>query len=373
MTRWIGLACALIVLTGAATFVYQILPDPVPDPKIELHPRADGPPPKLEIVGEKVHNFGSTTVHAKGSHTWRFKNVGQGPLEVWLEKTSCSCTVAELKSAEGEPKKKVTIPPGGSSPLEVTWEGRKSQPRFGQVATVGTNDPDSPSVDLSVVGKIVDAVEVDPSESVNFAEISAEEPQRRTVAIVSTDRPDLKLTKLKSSRPDLIVADAKPMGPEELKRRNARSGYEVTVEVKPGMPPGRFSEKVMVETDHPERPELDLAVVGQAYGPISVVPSRLVMPRVASRRGGSQAVELIVRGADRTQFEVASKPDKIRVAIAPEETPGVKGRYRLTVTVPPDTAPGVLDDPIVLKTDHPRIREVKIPIQIYVSSRSEAG
>jgi hypothetical protein len=370
MTRWIGLTCALIVLSGAATVVYQMIPDPVPEPTIELHRRTEeGPPPKLEVVGDKVHNFGSLTVNAKGSHTWRFKNVGPGPLQVWLENTTCSCTVALLKSGEGEPKKMVTIPPGGTSPVEVTWEGKKWAPKFGQTATVGTNDPDNSSVNLSVVGKIVAPVEVEPSESVEFPEISAEDSHQRTVAIVSVDRPDLKLTKLKSSRPDVIVAAAKAMGPEELKRRNVRSGYEVTVEIKPGMPPGRFTEKLMVETDHPDRPALDLTVVGRAYGPISVVPSKLVMPSVASRRGGSQAVELIVRGSERTNFEVASKPEQIRVAIAPED----KGRYRLTVTVPPGLAPGVLDAPIVLKTDHPRIHEVKIPLQIYVSSRSGAG
>jgi Protein of unknown function (DUF1573) len=372
MTRWIGLACALVVLTGAATVVYQVLPEPLPEPTIERLRQSDGPPPKLELIGGKVYEFGALAANTKGSHTWLFKNVGRGPLEVWLEQTSCSCTVAQLKTEEGEPKRMVTIPPGGSIPLEVTWEGR-TWGRFGQSATLGTNDPDNRPVNLSVVGTILAPVEAEPSESITFPEISAEESHRQTVAIVSHDRPDLKLTKLVSSKPGLIVAEAKPMTPEELRRRKVKSGYNVTVEVKPGLSPGRFSEELMVETDHPNRPALKLTVVGRTYGPISVVPSGLLMPSVVSRRGASQDLKLIVRGADRTHFEVASKPEKIRVAIAPEDQPGATGRYRVTVTVPPGTSPGVLDDPIVLKTDHPKIHEVRIPVRIYVSSRSEAG
>lgn len=373
MTRLTGLACALIVLSGAAACVYQMLPEPVPEPTIELRPRSEGPPPKVEVSGPKIHEFGSLAPHAKGSHTWQFKNVGESPLEVWLDTTSCSCTVAQLKTKEGEPKKTITLLPGESSPVEVTWEGKKWNPRFGQSATLGTNDPDHPTVTLAVVGNILAPVEAQPSESISFPEFSAGEAQRATVAIVSPDRPDLKLTKIASSRPGVIVAAARPMTPEELLRRKVKSGYDVTVEVKPGLPPGRFSEELIIETDHPDRPSLKLIVGGLAIGSISVVPDGVVMPSVAGRLGASTDLALIVRGADRTHFEVASKPEKLQVAIAPEEKPGAKGRYRLTVTVPPGTGPGVLNDPIVLKTDHPKIHEVKIPVRIYVSSRAEAG
>jgi len=61
------------------------------------------------------------------------------------------------------------------------------------------------------------------------------------------------------------------------------------------------------------------------------------------------------------------------VAIAPEDRPGAMGKYRMTVTVPPGLSPGLVDEPIVLKTDHPKGGEVRIPVMIYVSSRSEAG
>src|SRR4051794_6600619 len=133
MTRWIGLACALVLATGAWVLVYQMLADPVPEPTIELHRQSEGPPPKLELVGEKFHEFGTLPAFTKGSHTWEFKNTGEGPMDIWLAETSCSCTVATLKSPEGEPKKTVTVPPGQSTPIEVSWEAKRWG-RFGQSA-----------------------------------------------------------------------------------------------------------------------------------------------------------------------------------------------------------------------------------------------
>lgn len=373
MMRWITLISALIVATGAAVFVYQTLPEPVPEPTLgSPHASHDGPPPKLEIVGKKTHEFGSMGLGAKGAYTWEFKNVGQGPLEVWLEETTCSCTVATLKPGEGEKGKKVTIAPGQSAPITLDWETRKPG-RFGQSAMLGTNDPDDRNVTLSILGMVVPSVEVRPSESIALPDSVPEEALRQVVDIVSLDRPGLKLTKIASSRPGLIVAEAKPMSAAELEKLKVKAGYHVTVEVKPGMPPGRFTEDLSIETDSPVRPSLKVSLAGHVIGPIAVIPERVVMPSVPGIVGASRDVTLVVRGNRETKIEVASKSEKLRVAISKAGKPEAKGRYRLTVTVPPGTAPGLVDDPIVLKTDYPQAREVRIPVSIYVSSRTDAG
>ena len=70
---------------------------------------------------------------------------------------------------------------------------------------------------------------------------------------------------------------------------------------------------------------------------------------------------------------MASRPAGVEVSITRDEKSGAKGQYRLTATVPPGTPAGVLGHPIVLKTDHPEVAEVKIPVPIIVSTRSESG
>ena len=373
MLRWITLACGLIVLFAAATFIYQTPFEPIPEPAAEPHERpSDGPPPKLEIVGGKSHQFDVMVVGAKGGHSWEFKNVGRGPLEVWLEETTCSCTVATLKSAEGEKARKITIAPGKSAPIEVDWEGRKAG-RFGQAATIGTTDPDNRSITLTILGTVVAPVEVRPSETIVLPDALPEEARSTNLAIVSVDRPDLKLVKVASTKPEAIITEVKPMAAGDLERLKVKSGYDVAVKVKPGLPTGRFTEEILVETDHPSRPSLKVTVAGNTVGPISVLPARIRMPSVANLVGGSQDLSLIVRGDRETHFEVASKPEQLKVSISKDDRPETHGRYRLTVTVPPRTAPGLVDDPIVLKTDHPKVKELRIPVSIYVSTRQGAG
>jgi hypothetical protein len=97
------------------------------------------------------------------------------------------------------------------------------------------------------------------------------------------------------------------------------------------------------------------------------------MPRVPRAAGASQDLSLVVQGGRDTHFDVASKPRDIRVAIAPDDRPGAGKRYRMTVTVPPGLPAGLIDDPIVLKTDHPKVGELKIPVSIYISASSEGG
>jgi hypothetical protein len=373
MVRWIILACVVVVLTMAATFAVWYVPDTEVPPPVSFH-RYEGLPPKLKLVGQPVYDFGTMPKKSDGSHSWEIQNVGEGELDLWVEQTSCSCTVAKLqseKSGDETEKKRIRIPPGGSKSIEVTWETR-NWIKFAQTATLGTNDLDHPVLNLSIRGRVLFPVEVEPSDTVAFTTISNEEISRASLTILSPDRAGLKVTKVTSSKPDLIIADVKPMTPEELKSRRVPSGYNVVVEVKPGMPLGSFREELVFQTDHPKQPELKVTVAGKVIGPISVVPQKLEMPSVASEKGASGDLTLIVRGEKETHFQVAHAPGKLQVAIAPDDRPGRKGRYHMRVTVPPGSPTGYLDDPIILRTDHPKVGELKIPVSIYIS-RSDSG
>ncbi len=81
----------------------------------------------------------------------------------------------------------------------------------------------------------------------------------------------------------------------------------------------------------------------------------------------SRDLTLMVRGGKETHFQVVSKPEHVDVDVLPDDRPGMKGRYRLAVKVPPGTAAGPIEGEIVLKTDHPLVGELKIPVDILVS------
>jgi hypothetical protein len=376
MLRWISLAVVAIVLTAAGTLAVLYEPAAPPGPTAAA-PRQDpiaGPPPKLELVGAPVYNFGILPRRTEGAHSWEIKNVGRGPLEIWLDGSTCSCTVAKLRSepaGEGEAKKTVVVQPGQATPIEVSWNTKEWQ-EFAHAAYLGTNDPASPSLTLTVRGKVLPWVAVLPAQSVTFSPFSNEESRRADLSVISPDRADLKLTKLVTSKPGLIVAHSTPMTPEEAQQHKARAGYHVTVEIKPGMPAGGFHEELIIRTDHPNEPEVRVPVVGKVSGPITAIPERLRLPNVSSRAGASEDLILLVRGGRETRFEVAYKPEKVQVAIKPDPTSTAKGRYRLTITVPAGIPPGPVLDRVILKTDYPQATELIIPVNIFIS-RSGAG
>ena len=77
---------------------------------------------------------------------------------------------------------------------------------------------------------------------------------------------------------------------------------------------------------------------------------------------------MLVREGRPTKFTIERKPEKIDVQIVPNEQSGAKGRYRLIVTVPRGTPPGLIDDEIVIKTDHPKVSEIKVPVNVVVGA-----
>jgi hypothetical protein len=366
MIRWVILAVAVVFLTAAATLVPLYLPDPEAA-KAAVNERK-GPQPRVELDQDPIFDFGKMTHFEKGMHTWRIKNTGEANLDLWMiGKPTCSCTIAKL-----EDNQKAVVEPGKSTTIDLEWNTKDLATDYSQGATFGTNDPGRPTFQLTVKGKTHPPVMVYPPEAVQFSTISNEEMHKRIIAVFSMDRPRTKVTKVTSSKPDFLVAKPEPMTPEEAKPLKVDQGYKITIEIKPGMPQGHFQEELLIQTDHPKRPLMKLTVGGSVIGPISIIPPGLRMRDVTSHAGASSDITLMVRGGKETHFQVISKPKHLDVSVVPDERPGIKGRYRVTVDVHPGTAAGPIEGEIVLKTDHPLVGEVKIPVDILVS-RTGAG
>jgi hypothetical protein len=369
MLRWMILVVAVVFLTAGATLVIQFLPDSETASKVPVvEAPPTGPQPEIVIEGDLTYDFGKMAKNDEASHSWVVKNVGQAPLEIWLDgKTTCSCTV----SKPGE-KETLVIQPGQSDTIDLHWHTKKDLPEdYGQGGTFGTNDYRKKSFMLTAKGKVYPAVVIYPPQMLQFGTFSNEVPRHTTFAVYSKERPDVKVTKIVSSKPDLIVGEAKPMTREQAAPLKVEKGYIVTVTVKPGMPLGTFHEQLMVQTDHPKMPKLDISMGGTTYGPISVSPERIRVTDVKSSDGLEKDVTLVVSSGKETHFDVAEKPDKLDVTIVPDNN--VKGRYHMKVKVPRGTASGEVEGNIVLKTDHSHASELKIPVTIYISGGPKSG
>jgi hypothetical protein len=372
MLRWIVLAAIVVVLTGVAAIMSEYAPNADSQPAFEVN-TATGPSPKVEVPQALVHDFGSMTQLAEGTHTWEFKNIGDADLELWMESSTCSCTIAKLSTKEGEQKKKVMVKPKDSTKIDLQWQTKMFHDDYSKGATIGTNDPSRRAVSLVVKGKVYPPVIVIPNEVVTFNSVSNEETHEAKIAMFSVDRPDLKIKKISTTRPEFLVPHVRPLTPEECKQLKVKGGLQITVEMKPGMPLGRFQDELVMETDHPVKSDVKMTIVGNTTGPISVIPERLSMKSVSSGKGASRDLTLLVRAGRPTNFTVGYQPKMVKVEITPDDTPTQKGRYKVSVFIPPGTPPGWIEDIIILKSDHPRAGEIKIPVSILISKNTSLG
>jgi len=276
------------------------------------------------------------------------------------------CTIAKFK--EGA---KAVVKPGESTEIALEWKTNNAVGDYAKGATIGTNDPGLPEFKLTVHGRVHNPIVVLPelNEGVlPLGTVSNDEPKTTSLALFTPDKKDFKVTKVVTSKPGLIVAKPITLKPQEAVQLNAKAGYRLDIQVEPGMPQGNFREQLVIETDHPDQPKLELTLTGFVTGAISVMPSNLRIMDIHGKQGGAGQVTLLVRGGQATNFSVARKPEKVEVAVIPNETPSLKGRYRLTVTVPPGTPAGLVEGEVVLHTDHPKVKELKIPVSILVSA-----
>ena len=375
MTRWIILIVSVIALTAVATFLTQNVTNSEAGPTPIAVNESKGPQPKVEIVGPLMYNFGTMSQLRTDSHTWEVKNVGESDLEMWMHESSCSCTIAKLAGATamGAEKPKVRVKPKQTTPIALQWETKTFEHEYVKNATIGTNDPSRPYFTLHVKGVVYPPVTVYPPELITLNGISNEETTYASVAVFSMDMAAMKITRISTGRPAIFSTKQTPLSKKDREQLKVPGGgYRIDLAVKPGLPLGRFSDELVIETDHPLRKEVKISIHGYATGPISVIPNEVWMTGVSGARGGTHSLNLLVRGGKEVNFKVVKKPENIEVTIAPNESSNQKGRYRLTVAVPPGSSPANIQDEIIIGTDDPRAAEIKIPVRITITSSASA-
>jgi len=374
MMRWLALAVLVVAISGAAAWLSLSVPTGEAMSEIPFAAASDrdefqGPRPTLVLDQRTTFDFGVMGQDAVGTRDFVFGNEGPGDLVLTGTQPSCSCTVGNLQPGESK-----VVPPGEQFTVTIRWETRQYVGRYEKYAVIDTNDPQRPQISFTVQGEVQpDVLTLPEDRRIDLRQVSNEATREYHAIVASPSRPETQITGLSSTRPALFTLSHRPLTEEELAKLKLKTGHRVTIEVPPSSDLGPFLEEVIVQTDHPKRPEVRLTVGGTIVGPVSVVPSVVRMNDVSSRRGDDTAVLIWVRGrGEPTSYRVERKPDALEVAIAPVDdkdrgTSETASRtYRMTVAVKPGTPPGVLDDPIVLSSDHPKAAEVVVPVEIRV-------
>lgn len=346
-----------------------------------------GQGPKVEVEGGEIFDFGTMDRGSADKHNFVFRNVGNEPLVLTMGETTCKCTAMSSGGKTMEAKDQETIPPGGSFTVTLEWRTKTTEETFSQSAEFTTNDPRRETVRLLIHGRTVNAIEP-ADERVVFPSISSNEGAVADMFIYSHRDQELKILKHQWASADsnefLDVAFL-PLPDGEAAKKGARGGVRMRVSVKPGLRLGRTLHHLTLSTNYEgiENPviPIEVNVVGDItlMGPkVRSATTTVVLGTIDQKEGLTHTVYLLVKGPHRDQtvpeiVEVAPG-DSLQATLGEPltDSPTVK-RIPITLKIPKGALRGNFlgtsdskTGRIVLKTNHPQIKEIVITVMFVV-------
>ena len=131
------------------------------------------------------------------------------------------------------------------------------------------------------------------------------------------------------------------------------------------MPKGRFNEKLIVEyIDHKgEIRTIKLPISGDGSQVYTLAPERFFFGQVNS--GAENTKVLVLSNHTSTEFQLEKAETDIgTITVKRQEN---SNNYQLTLTLPSVLATGVLKGEVLLRTNHSKMRLIKIPIFAFVA------
>lgn len=340
---------------------------------------SDETAPKVAVDAEEF-DFGAVENDSIVSHSFRFTNQGAAPLTLKAGGTTCQkCTIAEIS--------KDTLQPGETVDVTVQYTAGTSTPKFRQSATILTNDPGRPRVELGVTGSITAILGVEPTQLV-FSKLSVHDTRTLEVKLFNHLTDSLNVTNHEWSdkaTEKFVELEIKPLDAEALGKVKAKSGRLVSVTIKPGLPLGTFRQKLTLTTDLPGNRAVEIEVLATIASDISLVGGGwdnedgvVKVGPVVSKDGAKRTLLVLVRGPYRNDVQIKVGevwPGFLKVNVGDKTSinDGAVVQFPLTVEIPPGSPSanhlgsklGKLAR-ITLETTHPEAKQVKVPVRFAI-------
>lgn len=334
----------------------------------------------VAVAAETEFDFGHLRNKTlDNQHVFQVRNEGSAPLKFTGSNVSCKkCTYVTIPDE--------AVPPGETGDVVVRWDVDTYEDHFRQSATVNTNDPEHESLRFVISGKVVRPLAAEPQKLV-LSNVHVGEQTQVKARLSAYFSDQLEVTG--HSLADVSTADyfdvaAAPLPKDQLDSE-VRSGVEVTVTVKPGLPVGAINQSLKLKTNLTDEPEIDLPISGEVVGAVQINHKDwdreygfLQIGQVKQSEGAKRVLNLIARGTDLAGLKLEpaeiNDPEALKVTYG-EAVELKQGVFRVPVTleVPPGSplvnhmggANGKLAE-ILIPTNKPALGRVKMSVKFAV-------
>lgn len=313
--------------------------------------------PRLTVV-TPVKDFGTV---AKGEKlTWSFevKNTGNADLEIIAVRPACGCTVANFDKI---------IKPGQSGKVTANVDTTNFTGPISKSATVETNDPSTPTAQVSINATVKPYVEAHPAGFVRYNMLQGD-AETQSILLYSEEEEPFEIVKVESPQPWIKVEQTKLDASQMLSTVGRKGQAQYRVNITAGGPEGKIgplAEKVRIITNSKHQPEYLVSVTGVIRPTYRVEPSGVNFGEIAATDSGATRL-LVVRSNNLKAPEsfVVTKAESSLPNVKAEVKPTAnKGEYEVTLQVAKDAKAGDLDGNVKIYTSDKVNPVVTVPVK----------
>ena len=296
--------------------------------------------PRVEVIGESVYDFGVMQKDETRSHIFRIKNSGKKQLQLVFDAKSCQCTNVSNPDY---------IEPGQEGEIIVDWKPTKYNLEFNQSALFRTNDPSHPELKVTIKGRVQQILRNFPQIG-SFGSFTTEQNKEVLVELFSYRDKDFAIERIEiigEDSPELFSVASKPMSDRTVKNEpGAKSGATITMALSPGMPPGRFIQRVRVFHNKDDIGPFDIPFIGNVAGNISMIGPKCDVDNQLVRLGklpGNEVSEatfwLLIKGESHEDVVVSVEDveasEVLSVSVLDRQLLGKLSKIPIKLTVTP--------------------------------------
>lgn len=317
-----------------------------PGPASRSAMRSVASQPAMLRVDEPTFDFGKIWDSDTFTHTFKMVNTGSRTVNILSVHATCGCTTTGTWAKQVEP--------GQTWELSVQFVAANRRGKTSKSVVVETDDPGARRVTFVFEGEIMPRFEITPATSVNFGVLQQSSVASKTLSIFVKCEEKVTLTNARADT-DLLKANLREVEPGRK--------YELDVETMPPLTVTNIRNKVLVETDSKEQPEISVPVYAYVQPRILIQPRTLMVPQPLNDEFRRRVV---VRASEGVTFHVkeatASNP-KVDVKVEPVR----EGQeYQVWLTIPAKTTLAPAGEELTVTTDDPQMPTLKGELRTFV-------
>jgi len=314
---------------------------------IALAPGLTAAGPRLGIE-QPVADFGSVEQGTPVTHVFHLKNTGDTPLRISNVKSSCGCTAAVVSESD--------VQPGGEARVLATLDTSRVAGRTTKVLSVYSDDPQVPVAALTLTGEVLADLVLSPNPTY-LGRLRRGETVSREV-VIRPGRP--------GGTTVVRAVGGELSGLQTRLELRPDGSQRLLLALDPGVPLGRFSRELRLETTSTRQPVIVLPVFGSIEGDVVVLPSQVSFG--VARAGASPERRLLIRNRGLHPLTVrrVAVPDSFAYSLRTLED-GLE--YQLSLKLRDDVRPGTVSGEVEIFTDHPTEQRVVVPLHAVVGRR----